>query len=76
MLLDQMFSGEKTETILTNGLSVLQTLMEFRRSRYSKEAILRMPKLSSILYKSVCVCVCNGCLAVCKFKGLFNSLNP
>ncbi len=33
MLLDNMFDGEKNESVLINGLTVIQTLLEFRKIR-------------------------------------------
>lgn len=30
-LLDHMFSGERVESVMVNGLSVIQTLLEFRK---------------------------------------------
>lgn len=33
-LLDHMFSGEKTESVIVNGLSVIQALLEFRKIGY------------------------------------------
>ena len=30
-LLNHMFNGEKNESVIVNGLSVIQTLLEFRK---------------------------------------------
>ena len=30
-LLDNMLSGEKNESVIVNGLSVIQTLLEFKK---------------------------------------------